>query len=228
MFGATFTADDAIIRPLEASGIRRLYPYQSDHRVPLQCSHLCDEVHFRHQHRCDQRGIFDKKFCFEKQLKSCYDTCMEAPITIPGAAASTHTTPARANGHYKISLPEKHKVSHIRPIPLHKACCDSATSKALWNNRTVRDKIFENIIATKNRLQISKNALQKCFVVVDHEQKDCSMAITTLLLDGWSTHWLFQSRLQHAAFIVMRDPTKCIVKSLPSSHLQRSCWKKVG
>ncbi|XP_025087631.1 mediator of RNA polymerase II transcription subunit 7-like [Pomacea canaliculata] len=36
MFGATFTADDAIIRPLEASGIRRLYPQAYDHKRELK------------------------------------------------------------------------------------------------------------------------------------------------------------------------------------------------
>lgn len=36
MFGAPFTADDAIIRPLEASGIRRLYPQAYDHKRELK------------------------------------------------------------------------------------------------------------------------------------------------------------------------------------------------
>ncbi|XP_076467761.1 mediator of RNA polymerase II transcription subunit 7-like [Babylonia areolata] len=36
MFGQTFTADDAIIRPLEASGVRRLYPQAYDHKRELK------------------------------------------------------------------------------------------------------------------------------------------------------------------------------------------------
>jgi len=36
MFGAQFSADDAIIRPLEASGCRRLYPQNYDHKRELK------------------------------------------------------------------------------------------------------------------------------------------------------------------------------------------------
>lgn len=36
MFGVTFHADDAIIRPLESQGIRRLYPQNFDHRRELK------------------------------------------------------------------------------------------------------------------------------------------------------------------------------------------------
>jgi len=36
MFGTTFHADDAIIRPLESQGIRRLYPQNFDHRRELK------------------------------------------------------------------------------------------------------------------------------------------------------------------------------------------------
>ncbi|XP_067661334.1 mediator of RNA polymerase II transcription subunit 7-like [Haliotis asinina] len=36
MFGAPFTADDAIIRPLEASGCKRLYPQNYDHKRELK------------------------------------------------------------------------------------------------------------------------------------------------------------------------------------------------
>ncbi|KAL8573397.1 hypothetical protein ACOMHN_032412 [Nucella lapillus] len=36
IFGQTFTADDAIIRPLEASGVRRLYPQAYDHKRELK------------------------------------------------------------------------------------------------------------------------------------------------------------------------------------------------
>lgn len=36
MFGQSFTADDAIIRPLEASGVRRLYPQAYDHKRELK------------------------------------------------------------------------------------------------------------------------------------------------------------------------------------------------
>jgi len=36
MFGAQFSADDAIIRPLEASGCRRLYPHNYDHKRELK------------------------------------------------------------------------------------------------------------------------------------------------------------------------------------------------
>jgi len=36
MFGAQFSADDAIIRPLEASGCRRLYPHNLDHKRELK------------------------------------------------------------------------------------------------------------------------------------------------------------------------------------------------
>ena len=36
MFGQTFTTDDAIIRPLEASGVRRLYPQAYDHKRELK------------------------------------------------------------------------------------------------------------------------------------------------------------------------------------------------
>lgn len=36
MFGQMFTADDAIIRPLEASGVRRLYPQAYDHKRELK------------------------------------------------------------------------------------------------------------------------------------------------------------------------------------------------
>ncbi|KAH9489036.1 Mediator of RNA polymerase II transcription subunit 7 [Bulinus truncatus] len=36
MFGAHFSADEAIIRPLEASGCRRLYPHNYDHKRELK------------------------------------------------------------------------------------------------------------------------------------------------------------------------------------------------
>ncbi|CAG5132570.1 unnamed protein product [Candidula unifasciata] len=36
MFGAQFTSDDTIIRPLEASGCRRLYPHNYDHKRELK------------------------------------------------------------------------------------------------------------------------------------------------------------------------------------------------
>ncbi|BFZ24192.1 hypothetical protein BsWGS_27231 [Bradybaena similaris] len=36
MFGAHFTTDDTIIRPLEASGCRRLYPHNYDHKRELK------------------------------------------------------------------------------------------------------------------------------------------------------------------------------------------------
>ncbi|XP_005112154.1 mediator of RNA polymerase II transcription subunit 7 isoform X1 [Aplysia californica] len=36
MFGAQYSADDAIIRPLEASGCRRLYPHNYDHKRELK------------------------------------------------------------------------------------------------------------------------------------------------------------------------------------------------
>uniref|UniRef100_A0A0B6ZA84 Mediator of RNA polymerase II transcription subunit 7 n=1 Tax=Arion vulgaris TaxID=1028688 RepID=A0A0B6ZA84_9EUPU len=36
MFGAHFPTDDAIIRPLEASGCRRLYPHNYDHKRELK------------------------------------------------------------------------------------------------------------------------------------------------------------------------------------------------
>ncbi|GFO09243.1 mediator of RNA polymerase ii transcription subunit 7 [Plakobranchus ocellatus] len=36
MFGAQFSADEAIIRPLEASGCRRLYPHNYDHKRELK------------------------------------------------------------------------------------------------------------------------------------------------------------------------------------------------
>ena len=36
MFGQPFMADDAIIRPLEASGVRRLYPQAYDHKRELK------------------------------------------------------------------------------------------------------------------------------------------------------------------------------------------------
>ena len=36
MFGVQFRADDQIIRPLEAQGLRRLYPHNYDHKRELK------------------------------------------------------------------------------------------------------------------------------------------------------------------------------------------------